>query len=469
MDYIRIEANGQLAFVQSYEFLQIPSQLYGFHNTSTTVASSITGRELLCFHGTMDMPEEEKACACGAKMHINRRFEMTLRHLPYGNSLTFVKVPYVQFRCRKCGATKSQHISFKAPAHMVTVELYNYTRDLLAASDLTNRKIAEITGLHQAVVKAIDKQRLLEKYTVDGNKFRKPEATTPYLSIDEFKLHDGHKFATHIIDLTTGHILFIAEGKKKNVVYKFIDFVGQDWMKHVKAVACDMNSDFAEAFKERCSHLEIVYDRFHIIKNFNEKVVSEIRIDEYKRLLKEGETEAARLLKGSKYILTSKRATLQKKDKEAIAGKIISKGSELFDTTDYVRSEGYEARYDELIRQNHLLFTADLIKTKIENAYKPENYINMDAAIGEIVFYCLETKNPHFEWFAKMLMNHHDGIVAYARYGITSGKIEGVNRKIKTLRWQGYGYPDDEYFFLKIMDASRVDYVRNPKSHKFLH
>ena len=116
-----------------------------------------------------------------------------------------------------------------------------------------------------------------------------------------------------------------------------------------------------------------------------------------------------------------------------------------------------------------MLFTADLIKTKIENAYKPENYINMDATIGEIVFYCLETKNPHFEWFAKMLMNHHDGIVAYARYGITSGKIEGVNRKIKTLRWQGYGYPDDEYFFLKIMDASRVDYVRNPKSHKFLH
>ena len=107
MDYIRIESNGQLAFVQSYEFLQIPSQLYGFHNTSTTVASSITGRELLCFHGTMDMPEEEKACACGAKMHINSRFEMTLRHLPYGNSLTFVKVPYVQFRCRKCGATKS--------------------------------------------------------------------------------------------------------------------------------------------------------------------------------------------------------------------------------------------------------------------------------------------------------------------------------------------------------------------------
>ena len=44
--------------------------------------------------------------------------------------------------------------------------------------------------------------------------------------------------------------------------------------------------------------------------------------------------------------------------------------------------------------------------------------------------------------------------------------FEGINNKIKTLRRQGYGYPDDDYFFLKLFDASRKDYVRNPKSHK---
>ena len=41
-----------------------------------------------------------------------------------------------------------------------------------------------------------------------------------------------------------------------------------------------------------------------------------------------------------------------------------------------------------------------------------------------------------------------------------------INNKIKTLRRQGYGYPDDEYFFLKLLDMSRKKYVRNPKSHK---
>jgi len=34
------------------------------------------------------------------------------------------------------------------------------------------------------------------------------------------------------------------------------------------------------------------------------------------------------------------------------------------------------------------------------------------------------------------------------------------------MRRQGYGYPDDEYFFLKLFDISRQDYVRNPASHR---
>ena len=57
---------------------------------------------------------------------------------------------------------------------------------------------------------------------------------------------------------------------KKAVVYEFIDRVGMDWMSSVKAVACDMNSDYEEAFLERCPHLKIIFDFFHIKKNFND-------------------------------------------------------------------------------------------------------------------------------------------------------------------------------------------------------
>ena len=98
----------------------------------------------------------------------------------------------------------------------------------------------------------------------DGRRvLKKPERQARILGIDEFLLHEGHQYATVIIDMDTGVILWIAKGKKKEVVYGFIEHVGLEWMSKVEAVSCDMNSDFIDAFQERCPHIKAVYDRFH--------------------------------------------------------------------------------------------------------------------------------------------------------------------------------------------------------------
>lgn len=81
--------------------------------------------------------------------------------------------------------------------------------------------------------------------------------------------------------------------------------------------------------------------------------------------------------------------------------------------------------------------------------------------IDLIVTECKAADNKHLSWFAKLLGNHYDGIVSHAEHKISTGKIEGINNKIKTLRRLGYGYPDDEYFFLKLFDLSR----NNSKKH----
>ena len=86
-----------------------------------------------------------------------------------------------------------------------------------------------------------------------------------------------------------------------------------------------MNSDFQEAFEERCEWIQPVFDHFHIIRNFNDKVVGSIRKDEQLRLREEGRIKEADALKRTKYILTSSRETLKRKDQEARDGKVISK------------------------------------------------------------------------------------------------------------------------------------------------
>ena len=441
MDYTFTDRNGQLSFAQSKDFLQIPNCLHNFISTGTDVVSEEDGTTRFCFRGSLTIEEEDRRCPdCGGKMHVHTGRKNTLKHLPFGSSPSLVKYSHVQFRCPVCRKTVSQYVPFKAEGFRITEQLRTFICDLLATGTYTLKMVAEATGVDENTVKAIDLQRLQEKYLDENGVLKKPEEQAYFLGIDEFKLHNSHKYATHIINMETGHILWIAEGKKKQVVYDFIDHVGLEWMDNVEAIACDMNSDFQEAFEEKCPHIQPVFDYFHIVKNFNDKVISEIRKDEVRRLIDEGNIEGAKSLKRSRFILTSSRDTLHKRDT------ILSQNGQ---------QEWLAARYEDLLAENELLFTADLLKTKLSQAYKLIDEAKMAEEITEIIEICDSTGNKHFQWFGRLLLNHFEGVIAHATYRISAGKIEGINNRIKTLRRQGYGYPDDDYFFLKLYDMSR--------------
>lgn len=144
-------------------------------------------------------------------------------------------------------------------------------------------------------------------------------------------------------------------------MYPFIELASDDWMKHVEAVAMDMNSNFQKVFQENCSWIQVVFDRFPIVKDFNDRAIAEIRKSEQIRLMKEGLDEEAALLNGSRKILCANRATLQKHDQEAREGKVCRKGSRIFQTTDcrYTHDD-FEQRCGD-IKTNKLLFPCGLI------------------------------------------------------------------------------------------------------------
>lgn len=102
------------------------------------------------------------------------------------------------------------------------------------------------------------------------------ETQARYLGIDEIKLHDGYRYATLIMNMETGCILWLHAGKKKKVVYDFIDHVGLEWMSKVEAVSSDMNTDFEEAFKEKCSHLKIVLWPIHHLTDVTKLIIGQI-------------------------------------------------------------------------------------------------------------------------------------------------------------------------------------------------
>ena len=125
-----------------------------------------------------------------------------LRHLCFGKSLSVVRFDRVQLVCRS-GYSHMQTVPFKAEGHQISVELWQYARDLQALGTYTFKQVAELTGLGKNTVKDIEPKHLKALYTIDGTKPIRPEKPARMLAIDEFKLHNGHRY---VIDLDTNRV-----------------------------------------------------------------------------------------------------------------------------------------------------------------------------------------------------------------------------------------------------------------------
>lgn len=137
---------------------------------------------------------------------------------------------------------------------MATLALVRLVEDLPAYGP-TPTDVAPATGLCRQVVREIDRERLAclhTRPTPDGRREPSPPAARSRpLGADGSKLHDGHRHATVVLDLESGHVLWLARGKRRSALEGFFDLAGDEWTGGAEAVACDMNSDCERAFRER--------------------------------------------------------------------------------------------------------------------------------------------------------------------------------------------------------------------------
>lgn len=61
--------------------------------------------------------------------------------------------------------------------------------------------------------------------------------------------------------------------------------------------------------------------------------------------------------------------------------------------------------------------------------------------------------------FAGTLGAHRTALLAFYDHPISTGPLEGINNKIKTLKRQAYGFRDLAFFKLKIMALHEAKYA----------
>ena len=118
------------------------------------------------------------------------------------------------------------------------------------------------------------------------------------IAIDEISTAKGHVYLTIVLDLESGAVVHVGRGKGGDALKEFWTRLRRSGAK-VEAVATDMSPAYIDAVTTHLPGARLVFDRFHVIKLYNDKL-SELRRALYHQLK---DTMQKDVLKGVRWLL----------------------------------------------------------------------------------------------------------------------------------------------------------------------
>jgi len=281
---------------------------------------------------------------------------------------------------------------------------------------MTIQAVARYLGVGWDLVKEIQKEYLYKRYR--SPKLRKIKR----IAIDEIYQGKRLGYLTIVMDLQSGAVIFVGNGKGSNALIPFWKRLKRSGAR-IEAVATDMGTAYISAVRSNLPDATLVFDHFHVIKLFNEK-------------------------------LTQLRRDLQREAEEGL-GKPVLKGIRWLllknsDNLDDSRDE--RQRLDEALKLNEPLATAYYMKEELRQIWLQPDKASAEKTLDEWIAKAAASNVGILKQFAKTLAAYRSGILAYYDFdGLSTGPLEGTNNKIKTLHKMAYGFRDTEFFKLKIM------------------
>ena len=343
--------------------------------------------------------------------------------LPIGRKATYIKTEIPRVECKACKTNRQADIGFADPRFTYTKALSRYVLDL--ARHMTITDVSKHLNLSWDIIKSIQKRYLEKKYS-------NPKLSDlKRIGIDE--IYIGKRgYLTVVMDILSGAVVFVGDGKGGEALDPFWERLRRSRKAKVEAVAIDMSPAYIKSVRDNLKDAVIVFDHFHVIKMFNEKL-SNFRRELHNNTIQNGEKK---LLKGTRWLLlTAQENLVDEKSKLQRLERALQINKPL--ATAYYMKEDLRQLWnwsdDKAAAQWHL-----------------KSWIDMARCSGISML----------EKFAKTLERHFEGILAYFDFdGLSSGPIEGTNNKIKTMQRMAYGYRDIAFFKLKIMALHETKYA----------
>lgn len=336
-----------------------------------------------------------------------------VRDLNFGKWRVFIHLIGRRFDCEKCSRPFTERMASIDPRRRQTrrFEQYIYQRCLSS----TRKAVAEEEWLDQDTVKGIFK-RWAKKVT----KAQRREMVR-VLGIDEISLKKRHKqFALVLSDLERRCVIAVLPGREKERLEKWLSALSEAERKAIQVVSIDMWTPYRAAVQAKLSHADIVADRFHVMKQLNE------RLTQLRRAVQRRADEATQeVLKGSRWLLVKNRDEL-KPEEEARLMEVLAASPEL--RTAYLLKEEFRTIFE-----------------KINDPQQAERFLQA------WIWKANRTGDRYFAKFVNTLRNWWTEILKYFGERVTNGFVEGINRAIRAIIGRAYGYRNFDNFRLQVL------------------
>ena len=375
-----------------------------------------TSYERGCITFVVEPDRYSLRCPVCKNPNINKKGRLwrVIRTVPIGRTPVFIKVAVQRVQCLCCGVIRQVRIPFVSQYRRCSRALERLV--LTLSRYMTIRDIASYLSIGWDLVKDIQKRHLKTRF--DKPKIHKLKQ----IAIDEIHISTKGKvrYLTIVYDLIAGCVVFVGDGKGADALKPFWRRVKRVKAR-IQAVAIDMSPAYISAVIEHLPRATLVFDHFHIIRLFNEKL-SDLRRKLYHQLTQK---EAKKLLKGTRWLLLKNP-----------------------DNLDADRDE--PKRLQEALALNEPLATAYYLKEDLRQLWSFPCKQEAEEFFDGWLQRAWSTGIKSITSVANTLAARRSGILAWYDCQISTGPLEGINNKIKTMKRQAYGFRDLEFFKLKI-------------------
>lgn len=344
--------------------------------------------------------------------------------LPIGGRKVILRMKVQRYKCRNgsCDYDQQEYIPFATGSRSYTRRFAKYAVDLLRG--MTLQDVANHLGVTWDTVKDIHSNYLRRHYSPPSLK------GVENIGIDEFAVKKGRLYKTIVVDLDTGRIVYVGEGKGADALDRFWKRCRRHHVQ-IRHVATDLSSAFISSVMENCPGAVHVFDHFHVVKLMNERL-DDIRKNVFHM---ERNVNRRKVIKGTRYLL-------------------LANGEDIFD-------KRHKTRLENALAMNEPLSKAYYLKERLREIWSQANREQAEAVLDDWVKQAGESKIPQLQRMAATLLAHKRGILAWYECHISTGKVEGINNKIKVMKRNAYGFRDERYFKLRLYALHDCKITRN--------